>query len=134
MIDEVSKYQKIKNWCKDHTKELQIGACLVLMFFVGFGVGKYNQETMSDKRRDKFQLNYTKNQTNPQNPVQDKVEAVGTQTGAGEADCKIKGNISSTGKMTYHLSTGAFYKNTKAEKCFNTEQEAKQAGFTKSSR
>jgi hypothetical protein len=36
--------------------------------------------------------------------------------------------------MTYHLPTGAFYKNTNPERCFNTEAEAKQAGFTKSSR
>lgn len=45
---------------------------------------------------------------------------------------KIKGNISSSDKI-YHLPGGAFYNRTNPEQCFNTEAEAKAAGFRKSS-
>lgn len=46
---------------------------------------------------------------------------------------KIKGNVSSTAKI-YHMPGGSFYTRTNAEICFNTEAEAKTAGFRKSSR
>lgn len=47
--------------------------------------------------------------------------------------CKIKGNISSKSKI-YHVPGGAFYDRVKPEQCFNTEAEAIQAGYRKSSR
>ena len=49
-------------------------------------------------------------------------------------DCQIKGNINSKGSKIYHIPGGAFYKQTNAEQCFTTEEQAKTAGFIKSSR
>ncbi|MBY6036457.1 thermonuclease family protein [Fictibacillus nanhaiensis] len=49
-------------------------------------------------------------------------------------DCSIKGNITSSGEKIYHVETGRYYKITKPEKWFCTEQEAIDAGFRKSQR
>jgi micrococcal nuclease len=46
-------------------------------------------------------------------------------------ECDIKGNINSRGEKIYHLSSGRYYKQTKPEKMFCTEEEAKKAGFRK---
>ncbi len=56
--------------------------------------------------------------------------------GSNTNDClgKIKGNINSKGEHVYHIPTGAFYDRTIAEVCFDTEQEARDAGFRKSSK
>jgi len=72
-------------------------------------------------------------------PNGEPLQSGGTQTGdvAGEAtaECsgKIKGNISSSGKI-YHLPGGSFYERTNPEVCFASESEAIQAGFRKSLR
>lgn len=52
---------------------------------------------------------------------------------------KIKGNINSSGEKIYHVPGGAFYNRTiiepeKGERYFNTEAEARAAGFRRSSR
>ncbi|MET3729105.1 micrococcal nuclease [Fictibacillus halophilus] len=47
-------------------------------------------------------------------------------------ECKIKGNISSSGDKIYHLESGRYYKMTKPEKWFCTEKEAMDSGFRKS--
>lgn len=49
-------------------------------------------------------------------------------------NCPVKGNISSSGEKIYHVETGAFYDRTIPEECFNTEEEAKKAGYRKSKR
>ena len=46
----------------------------------------------------------------------------------------IKGNINSKGEKIYHISSGQYYKITKAEEMFCTEKEAQDAGFRKSER
>jgi hypothetical protein len=48
-----------------------------------------------------------------------------------EGKCAIKGN--STSKI-YHIPGGAFYERMKSPTCFRTEEEAKKAGFRRSSR
>ncbi|MCC3862615.1 thermonuclease family protein [Pseudemcibacter aquimaris] len=53
-------------------------------------------------------------------------------------ECKIKGNISSKGKKIYHVPGGRWYEKTridesKGERFFCSEQEAKAAGWRKSS-
>jgi Micrococcal nuclease (thermonuclease) homologs len=59
----------------------------------------------------------------------------GTAVGAGDdavpscPDPKIKGNINSRGEKIYHLPGGRYYKQTKAEQWFCTEEEAAAAGF-----
>lgn len=67
-------------------------------------------------------------------------EVIGSRTKEGESTgniatdssgaCggRIKGNISKRGKI-YHVKNDPFYSKTKAERCFNTEQEAQEAGF-----
>ena len=48
--------------------------------------------------------------------------------------CPIKGNTNKDGGI-YHMPGGQFYDRiTKPDKCFQTEQEAVQDGFKKSSR
>jgi micrococcal nuclease len=54
-----------------------------------------------------------------------------------KSTCKIKGNISSSGKKIYHLPSQRYYKRTfidtkKGEKYFCTEEEAQQNGFLRS--
>lgn len=46
----------------------------------------------------------------------------------------IKGNINSKGEKIYHIPSGQYYKITKAEAMFCTEEEAQSAGFRKSER
>lgn len=53
--------------------------------------------------------------------------------------CLIKGNISSSGEKIYHIPSGQFYDRTvitesKGERWFCTEAEARAAGWRKSSR
>lgn len=59
---------------------------------------------------------------NPQNP---KIEEKETDNA-----CPIKGNISGS-KKTYHTPASGWYKRLQYEQCFQTEDEAKNAGFTK---
>ncbi|WP_196237798.1 thermonuclease family protein [Calidifontibacillus erzurumensis] len=44
-------------------------------------------------------------------------------------DCLIKGNINSKGEKIYHTIDSPSYEQTKAERWFCTEEEAKAAGF-----
>jgi micrococcal nuclease len=47
---------------------------------------------------------------------------------------KIKGNINSKGEKIYHVPGGEYYDKTVAEELFNTEADAKAAGYRKSKR
>ena len=49
-----------------------------------------------------------------------------------DSKCKIKGNVNSSGEKIYHVESGRYYKITKPEVWFCTEQEAIDAGFRKS--
>lgn len=51
----------------------------------------------------------------------------------GSATCPVKGNISKDSKI-YHVPGGSFYNRVKPEQCFQTEAEAKAAGFRRSTR
>ncbi len=48
--------------------------------------------------------------------------------------CKIKGNVNSKGEKIYHMPDGQYYEQTQPEQLFCSEQDAKEAGFRKSSR
>lgn len=61
------------------------------------------------------------------------IQVESAPAGANDCNGKIKGNISSSGKI-YHMPGGSFYSRTNPEICFNTEAEAQAAGFRKSSR
>lgn len=145
-------YDRIKNWCRDHKKEMTVSACFVLIFLVGFGTGRYDRGAQNLKRR--AQSNYTKSPDNQQKAgtdattSQDQLDkgqvagqttgndgaAVGKNQTKNETNCLIKGNISTKGDKIYHVKGGAFYDRTNPELCFNSESEAKAAGFRKSSR
>jgi micrococcal nuclease len=49
-----------------------------------------------------------------------------------DSKCTIKGNINSSGEKIYHVEKSRYYKITKPEEWFCSEQEAKDAGFRKS--
>jgi micrococcal nuclease len=51
---------------------------------------------------------------------------------AADTKCTIKGNINSSGEKIYHVESGRYYKITKPEEWFCSEQEAIDAGFRKS--
>jgi len=72
------------------------------------------------------------NLTPNQQPLQ---QVTGVATESFDPNCtgKIKGNISSSGKI-YHIPGGAFYDRTVPELCFDSEAEAQATGFRKSSR
>lgn len=134
-------YQEIKDWIekKENKQQLVVAACFILVFFVGFGSGRYERELRREKI--KTQNNYTTN-TN-EKPAIIKTETVVDTTEQGtvksasatqESNCVVKGNISSSKKKIYHVSGGAFYKTVKPEQCFNTEAEAVAAGYVKSQR
>ena len=51
-----------------------------------------------------------------------------------DPDCKIKGNVSGTKKnpiLKYHTPASRWYKNLKYERCFETQEDAMNAGFVK---
>jgi micrococcal nuclease len=46
----------------------------------------------------------------------------------------IKGNVSSSGELIYHVPGGQFYSRTNPEECFATEADAQAAGYRRSQR
>lgn len=129
-------YEKLKKWVRDNKTTLILGASFVLVFVMGFGVGRYDRENMKVAPRPL--TNYSTKPAVAQTETKAEPEAAKPEV-AGAAkvpgtECFIKGNISSGGKKIYHLKGGAFYDRTNAEQCFKTEAEARDAGFVKSSR
>lgn len=138
-------YDEIKNQLEQHKQKFVLGACFVLVFIIGFGMGKFESNNATHKSSS--QNNYT---TNSQ--VKAKPKVLGEQTEAAaspeakniqdaseknvsnDKNCPVKGNISDSGKKIYHVVGGAFYKIVKPEQCFTTEAQASAAGFIKSSR
>ena len=132
-------YEQVKKWLKDkeNRDKIAFAASFVLIFFVGFGAGRYERAI----RRQNFpmQNNYTTSAA--KKPLQTTEAAGGGEgmktsvaTSTAATSCIVKGNISTSGKKVYHVAGGAFYKIVKPEQCFNTEKEAEAAGFTKSQR
>lgn len=65
------------------------------------------------------------------NKIEQKKEEQSLQT---DEDCPVKGNVSGSKKnptKTYHTSLSGWYKRIEPEACFETEQEAMEAGFRK---
>ncbi len=52
----------------------------------------------------------------------------------GDCGGLIKGNVSSSGELIYHVPGGQFYDRTRAEACFATPEEAEAAGYRRSRR
>ncbi len=130
-------YVEIKSWLseKENKQKIIYGICFILVFIIGFGTGKLNQDSYG--LTSQKQVNYsTKSTSNPAPAAASKAGdnatlVKGTST---PASCVIKGNINSKGYKIYHVPGGQYYKIVKPEQCFNTEAEAQAAGFVKSSR
>lgn len=130
-------YEDLKEFYSNNKQNIFFAVAFVLIFFVGFGVGGYVKEGRREKLKP--QPNYTtqstKNAVNNTEIVAAEPQVLAaTTTSTSLVDCKVKGNISSTGRKLYHVKGGAFYERTKAEQCFQTPVEAEAAGYAKSSR
>jgi hypothetical protein len=128
-------YEEIKKSFLENRQNIALGVGYILVFLLGLGVGKYDQEWQ--KRVVRLQNNYNTKSTNLQK------ETVVQEKGDEEAKvlsedtnqtCLIKGNISAQGKKIYHIPGGSFYERVKPEECFASEALARAAGFVKSSR
>lgn len=130
-------YEQIKKWSDEHKTQIVTAVCLLLMFFLGFGVGSYDKQSQKIINRKK-QSNYNiKPFVEPKPQAQKQGEVAGKSTSSAASLgglCAVKGNISAKGKKIYHIKGGAFYEKTKAEQCFDSEAGARAAGFVKSSR
>lgn len=133
-----NSYERVRQWLTDHSKDIKIAGLVVLMFFVGFGSGRYSAENKLSTNRDYSTQVAPKEADKQQEVVPAKPEVLGEVTAGGTkvdtGECKIKGNISSSKEKIYHVPGGMFYDRTKAEECFNTEDQARAAGYRKSSR
>jgi hypothetical protein len=102
----------------------------VLVAILGFGLGRLSAFTFNAPKIEIVehftapQLDNTQNSGSVQSAIVDNPNNCSGQ---------IKGNISSSSRI-YHMPGGSFYNRTDAEMCFNTEQEALDAGFRKSLR
>lgn len=134
-------YTQFKDWFERNRQKIIYAASCLLIFFIGFGTGRGEQ---SLRKRETSppppsQLNNTthKAEVTEEAPKPPEVQPAGATLGAiappAGTDCRIKGNISSSGKI-YHVPEGSFYARTNPEQCFATEAEAQAAGFRKSSR
>lgn len=123
---------------KHHQREIALVSGYALVALLFFNLGRITFQKpgpeiqITEPLLDLSQLNSNSNNKETQSPAVS--ESVAGQSFSAQ-DCagKIKGNISSSGRI-YHLPNGAFYKRTIPELCFNTEAEAREAGFRKSTR
>ena len=84
-----------------------------------------------------------KSQSPRPQPVAPTPPPVQSATGGGASppvggDCPnntpIKGNLSSSGELIYHVPGGGYYDRTNAEECFASESAAQDAGYRASQR
>lgn len=130
-------YEKFKKSFFENRPKIVIGICFVLVFIIGFGTGKYDKESMSRRTKAINNQKYyntdssikPKSNTTGETTSEKKVLSASTTT-----QCLIKGNISTKDKKIYHIPKGAFYNIVKPEQCFDSEEQAKAAGYVKSSR
>lgn len=119
------------------------GLCLAFVFVCGFGSGRLsgphlnngvNNSTSSSISPRTLNNYTTKTGANATNDTANTTETTNTQTtntkSIDQENCPVKGSKS----KIYHIQGGSFYNRTTAVQCFNTEDEALSAGFTKSSR
>ncbi|MBP9686305.1 MAG: hypothetical protein KBD66_00725 [Candidatus Doudnabacteria bacterium] len=133
-------YERFRRFVQDHRREFLLVLAFVVVFFAGVGTGKGTADKRP--RAGANMLNYTTPSPTPAPTVTPSIAPITQVTATpvtaatpttSEANCVVKGNISSTGKI-YHTQGGSFYARVKPEQCFVTEAEAQAAGFRKSSR
>jgi|GEM_PF-659321 len=149
-------YDKLKSFVSSHKPKLAVAAVSMVMFVVGFGTGRATKPAANDGEPNpvsasqysakpaakpappadggaEAKTDTTKPKITPaETPAAGKPASSGKPYVAGEP-CLIKGNISGKNKI-YHVQGGAFYDRVTPEQCFDTESEARAAGFRKSGR
>ncbi len=124
-------YLELKQKIKLHKQEAAFGCGAVAIFLLGFGTGRGVGAPQTPIK----QINYSiKKQGNVPGDKPAAAAPGKTVPAPDLKNCPVKGNISAKGNKTYHVKGGAFFNRTNPEQCFNTEAEAKAAGFKKSSR
>jgi hypothetical protein len=123
--------EKLKEFTKTHQLKIVLVLGYLLVSALGFGLGRlsvFKHSAPEVQVQESFQApsNYT--------PVASGIQTTSspaTPASAGDCAGKIKGSSS----LIYHLPGDAFYtKTTHPIRCFDTEAEAKAAGFRKSAR
>jgi len=129
----------IKDWPRAHERELALCVGYILVALLFYNLGQFKSTLHPPEIRveeptiDLTQVYDNLKSGNLQPAVAGQAAAQGGTGGEQNCAGKIKGNISSSGKI-YHLPGGTFYDRTNPEMCFTTEAEAQAAGFRKSSR
>ncbi|MBX4204595.1 MAG: hypothetical protein KW788_00195 [Candidatus Doudnabacteria bacterium] len=115
---------------KAYQQKIALSLGLVAVAAIGFYGGKsINSKPLNDAQLPSVSASSNYTQTKP--AAQTDVSTAQTPSEPLNCEGKIKG--SSTHK--YHMPGGVFYKKTtRPIACFDTEAEAKAAGFIKSSR
>lgn len=131
-------FEKLKSKVIDKGKPLAIaGVCFLAVFVAGFGTGRVSGGGSGSSSASKRSLTNSNTNTTTQAKIPAPTKtATSTATAAAKpgavdpANCYIKGSKS----KIYHIPGGAFYDRTSPAACFNSEEEALAAGYTKSSR
>lgn len=121
---------EIKQWFKDRFQTLILAAGFLLVAALAFELG---QAAGIKKRAPEIRIEEAfapvNNSLNP--PQAQSEPAALSSAKTDQCSGKIKGNISSKGDKTYHMPGSSYYNQTKAEMCFDTEQQALDLGFRK---
>ncbi len=101
-----------------------IAVCFIAVFVAGVGVGSKFENRSTN-------INYTtKTEHTVKAPAPMAAPVTTPEKLQNNGECKIKGSKS----KIYHMQGGSFYNRTNAAECFDTEEAALSAGYTKSSR
>lgn len=118
---------RIKNFIKTHQQKIVLTIGYILIALLGFSLGRFtspNQYVPEVRVEEAFAppANYTPN-------------IAGTQTNSTQSGLNCDGKIKGSSSLIYHMPGGAFYARTTSPiRCFDTEADAKAAGFRKSSK
>ncbi len=125
------RIETLKEFYRKNEKLILLTTAFVCIFVLGFLAGRTG--TLNSQAPvisiEKSSINSSILKDNIQS------QSVLGENQSADSNCagKIKGNISSSGKI-YHVPGGSFYNRTQPEMCFNTEAEAQAAGFKRSQR
>ena len=133
MVRIILWIRRIKEFLRINEKGVMLVISFTCVFLLGFFTGKVdslnaNQPIIKIEKSDS-NFSILKDAA----PVVQETSSQGAQGDVLGTSCKIKGNVSASGKI-YHVPGGSSYNRTQPEMCFNTEAEAQTAGFRKAIR
>ncbi len=123
---------KLKDFINSNQQKIVLTIGYLLVAGIAFGLGHFTTSLASApeirvEEAFNLPLNYTPNASGAQ------TEATATSNTTTTINCQ--GKIKGSSSHIYHMPGGSFYdKTTRPIRCFDTEAEAKAAGFRKSSR